>query len=231
MTEFYVGMVHLTIGDFDSALQATDNVRLIGDRTGDKRLQAYGGFLNGWIRATLRQFELAVKILDEALATAPDPTSKSYVSAFLGYVYMENGDHQLATPLLRKAVEDFVAFQFRPFEGWFRVLLAESLRQEGETEEALVFAREGMDITREVRYAYGIGWAQRCLGRLADHSDNQEKVETYLRAAIATFEELGARFELARTLEELATVMTKRGSSAEADSLNEMSKSLNVKLV
>ena len=207
MTEFYVGMVYIILGDFRNAEKAARTVSEIGARFKEKRLLAYSGFLNSWVKSSQELYEEAIINCEQALEIAPDPTSKAYVSAFLGYAHLEAGQYSLATPLLRKAAKDFKNFQFRPFEGWFLVLLSESLLGQGATGDAAKFCHQGLNITSEVRYAYGLGWALRCLGRIEKQIGNINNTEQNLRSAAEVFEGIHAEFELARTLRDLSSLI------------------------
>ena len=214
MSHFYVGMVHISRGAFEKAMAAAEQTIALGKRIADKRLQAYGRFLAGWIRATQRDTETALGDCKEALELAPDATSKAYASSFIGYAYLEARDYPRASALLRNAVRDYGGFQFKPFEGWFRALLAESLWPQDETQEALNLASDGLRIAKDSRFGFGQGWAERCLGRIAAKTNHLRESEAHLRDAVATFEKIGARFELARTLDESAAIQSRGGNRA-----------------
>jgi len=207
MTEFYVGMVYITLGAFRKAEKAARNVSEIGECFKEKRLLAYSGFLNCWIKSSQEHYTEAMNYGEQALELAPDPTSKAYVSAFLGYAHLEAGQYSLATPLLQKAVTDFANFQFRPFEGWFLVLLSESLIGQGATVDAAKLCHRGLAITREVRYAYGLGWALRCLSRIEKQRGNADNAAQNLRNAAEVFKRIQANFELTRTLRDLSSLV------------------------
>jgi len=226
MTDFYLGMVQILAADFGPALESSDRAYRIGAMISDKRLQAYGRFLRGWVLATRGDTDAAEQVCQEAIDLAPDATSKAYASCFLGYAYLEAGKAGLARPLLNQAVADFVAFQFRPFEGWFRALLAESQREEDETDHAFTFAQDGLDITAEARYAWGQGWAQRVLGRLAAQQDDADRAEVWLRTALHTFERISARNEIARTLSDLAETQSMQRLLDDANDTRQRAKSL-----
>lgn len=52
----------------------------------------------------------------------------------------------------------------------------------------------------------GIGFAKRTLGRIAHSSDHQVEAETYLQEALDTFSSIQARYELARTHLDIASL-------------------------
>lgn len=56
-----------------------------------------------------------------------------------------------------------------------------------------------MELTRDVNFRHGVGWAQRALGRIALAEDARSKAEIHLAEALDTFTSTQARFEVGRT--------------------------------
>ena len=71
-------------------------------------------------------------------------------------------------------------------------------------------------MTGDARYRFGLGWAQRTLGRIAYarglHTDAAERLDE----ALQTFGSMRARFEMARTRLELARVRHAQGNAEAA---------------
>lgn len=203
MTAFYAGMARITAGDLPGALEQAKKAYEIGENISDSRLLAYALFLQGRLFADLNRFDDAVASCTEAVDIAPDPTSGAYSSAFLGYSRLLAGNFAEAEPLLRRAVEDVTEFQFRPFIGWFHILVAEALRNMGRLEEAEALTIEGMAICQDTRYAFGYGWGCRCLGRIKVAEGLRSDAAMQFKEALAAFERVDSTREFSITLDEL----------------------------
>jgi hypothetical protein len=83
--------------------------------------------------------------------------------------------------------------------GWFSAFLATVWLLGGRASEAEGLAREALAVTEAVRFPYGVGIAQRALGRVAAAAGDGVGAERWLRASLASFTAIGAPFEAART--------------------------------
>jgi hypothetical protein len=63
-------------------------------------------------------------------------------------------------------------------------------------EKARDLAEQALTITREAKYLFAVGWAQRSLGRIALARGVVSEAETYLTQAFETFASIQARFAL-----------------------------------
>jgi DNA-binding SARP family transcriptional activator len=204
MAQFYLGLCHLHLGDFEAALDAEARVLAIGEALDDSRLRSYGASATGWIRAARGDGAEAIEACRRGLDLALDPVNRTYAGAVLGYAFLEQGDHAQAIPMLAPAVEVLGRFGARQFQGWFTTVLAEAYRLSGQLGRARDLAAEGLGLTREAGNRYGVGWAQRALGRIARAEADPAGAEASLRDALASFGAIEARFELARTHLDLA---------------------------
>jgi hypothetical protein len=71
-----------------------------------------------------------------------------------------------------------------------------------------------LSIVSEQGYRFGIGSAQRMLGKLAHAANAPDTAEVHLKNALTTFEDMQARFEVGRThldLAVLAQLQDRRG--------------------
>lgn len=69
-------------------------------------------------------------------------------------------------------------------------------------------------MSREARYVYGVGLAQRALGRIAHASGALAEAEISYIDALETFTTLSAQYELGRTHLDLATLAHTQGKLA-----------------
>ncbi|PYM64569.1 MAG: hypothetical protein DMD79_06250 [Candidatus Rokuibacteriota bacterium] len=206
------GLNYALVGAFDLALEAEDQARIIGEATGDRRLQTYAAWAGGMIHAAMGEWALGIEACQRGLACSPDPLNTAIASGWHGYVQLESGDTTQAIPLLERSAQDLGEFKFGQFQGWFTVFLAEAHRTAGQLEKALELATRGLDIMAAARFDYGIGWAERVLGRIAQAREDPEGAATHLGTAFQRFASVEARYELGRTHLDLAALAYAQGA-------------------
>lgn len=216
---FYLGLNHLFLGDFDLALEAEARVRAIGEELGDPRLLSFADLATGMVLTARGEAESALAACRRSLAAAPDPVSRAYAAAHLGYAHLERGDHSDALRHLEEAVEQIGRFGVRQWEGYFTTLLGEAHLAAGNHARAEELVRRGLELTREAGNRFGVGWAERALGRTAGARGASEEAEGHLADALATFGAIGGACEAARTALALAEVVAVRGDVAAAAAL------------
>jgi tetratricopeptide (TPR) repeat protein len=168
----------------------------------------------GGIHAAAGEWEAGIDACQHALERAPDPLSTAQASGWLGYAHLEMQNPTKAVPLLEQAVRQLSQFRFRQLEGWFTAWLSEALLLSGQIEKALQLASQGVEIARHVGDGYGVGLAQRALGRIYQASGALSQAETHLKGALDTFTSIQARFEAGRTHLSLAEVAYAQGNQA-----------------
>lgn len=204
MAHFYVAMNHLHTGEFEAALAEATNADTVGKEIGDPRLQTYAGFTAGWVEASRGNCESAIALSRGSREQAPDRVSRAYASMILGYALLEAGDHRAARDQLEPIVTELESFGFPQWQGWASTLTGETYRLDGALNAAVTCVERGLDVARQARYWYAVGFAERIAGRIArDRGHWEESVAAFDRA-LQTFERIGARFEAARTRKETA---------------------------
>ena len=98
--------------------------------------------------------------------------------------------------------------------GWFTAVLGEACLLAGNAGRARELAERGREIADGVGFKYATGWACRVLGRLARLEGRADVAERQLEAGLAAFRAIGARFEAARTMLDLATGAIARRDAA-----------------
>jgi hypothetical protein len=98
--------------------------------------------------------------------------------------------------------------------GWFTAVLGEACLLAGNAGRARELAERGRGIADGVGFKYATGWACRVLGRLARLEGRADEAERELEAGLAAFRAIGARFEAARTMLDLATGAIARRDAA-----------------
>jgi hypothetical protein len=86
------------------------------------------------------------------------------------------------------------------------IWLGEAWLLTGDTDKASTLARQGIEIVRNAKYRYGVGWAQRLLSRIAYSRGNLIGAMPNLQESLATFSSIQSRYDLARTHLDLASL-------------------------
>jgi tetratricopeptide (TPR) repeat protein len=194
-----IGMSAAFLGEFETALEALSHTRMLGEAHEDPRLQHLAESSSGWIDIMRGEWEAGITVCQRILAHSPDPIVELLALLYLGIAYLEQGDPTRAITLLEQVVQRFQHIQLRYAQGRAAAVLAEALLVDKQIEPADHMARQGLEICQETSYPYGIGLAQRSLGRIAQAKGEELTAAQFLHEALHTFTTLQARYELART--------------------------------
>ena len=116
-----------------------------------------------------------------------------------------------AKPLLEQTAEQAGRFRQRPLQGWAITLLAEAYLSTQDLEQAQALALQGLEISRAIKNAWGLGIAQHTLGRIALARGALAEAETHLTATLQIFTAMQAGFQAGRTRLDLATLAHAQG--------------------
>jgi tetratricopeptide (TPR) repeat protein len=153
----------------------------------------------GQILLRLGDWQAGMEACRFTLEHASDPHSATLALGYLGLAYLEQGDAAQAIPPLEQALRQLIEWRIRRMQSQFMSYLSEAQRLTGHVERAHELAFKALEIATDAEYPYGVGWAQRALGRSAQASGALAEAEAYLKAAFETFAAIQARFELSRT--------------------------------
>jgi tetratricopeptide (TPR) repeat protein len=206
-----VGLNYAQMGEFEPALAAQARAHAIGETIQDPRLQTFVAWATGVVYAAKGEWEAGIEACRRGLERSPDPLNTAIASGWLGYTYLEQEDPARAIPLLQRAVEQLGRFRFGQFQSWFTVFLAEAHRIEGRLDRARDVALQALGVMREARFWYGIGWAERALGRTLHATGALAPAETHFNEALVAFASSQARYDLGRTHLDLAALVRERG--------------------
>jgi tetratricopeptide (TPR) repeat protein len=198
-------------GDFDSALDAAVRLNVLGETTASRRARANAATMIGLTHATRGDWTEGIEAEQWALGLSPDKFETAFILACLGKAHTEGGDAAQAVPVLVQAVE--LADQVRSLQWrcYFRTMLGDAYVLNGDFEAARLAARTALDGSTEIQFRLGIGWSKQVLGRIARAQGDMAEAGRNFGEAIETFGAIGARFELARTHFDLATVAHTQG--------------------
>ena len=100
---------------------------------------------------------------------------------------------------LQPIIAEFEAFAFPQWHALTVAFAAEALRRQGRLDEAASLVERALQVASAAEYWYAVGFAQRTAGRIArDHGHAAEAATRFTEAA-ATFDRIGAAFEVARS--------------------------------
>ena len=210
-SHWIVGINAIFLGDFAAVLEAEAQAKSIGDAIGDPRLQCYAAWTTGWANATRGEWDAGISDCERGLDHAPDPLSTAVAMGFLGSAYLEAGDIARAISMLEPAVEHMDQFRVRFLQGWYTTWLGEAYLLHQQIEQARARAQHGLEITKDIKNWWGMGCAQRTLGRIAKANGTAVEADMYLHEALDTFSSIHSRFELARIHLDLASLAFSQG--------------------
>jgi class 3 adenylate cyclase/tetratricopeptide (TPR) repeat protein len=207
-----LGLNCLLMGDFRLALEAEAHTQRIGETLGDPRLQAYAAWTTGLLYGFMGECDQGIVACQRSLERSPDALTTAIALGFLGYNYLQQGNHIQAIPALEEAIRSMERFRFRQLHGWYLVWLGEAYLQDGHIEKVRDLVRQGLTITRNAKYWSAVGDAHRTLGRVAQGSGDLADAETSFHEALDTFSAIHSQFELARTHLDLASLTHAQGN-------------------
>jgi tetratricopeptide (TPR) repeat protein len=208
---YAVGLLNCFLGHFPAALAALSEMAVIGRASGDRRLQSQAAALRGWIAAHCGNWQAGLTACQQALEDAPDAYETALNLGFLGSVYLEQGEVNQALPVLESAVQAAQQYRSQQVQSSFKVYLGEAYRMHNQLEQAQELVMQGLELARRIKFPWGVGCAQRTLGRIAHARGDLAAAATYLQDARATFDAIEARYDLARTHLDVAALAHTQG--------------------
>src|SRR5262249_16571976 len=129
----------------------------------------------------------------------------------LGSAYMEQGDTVRAIPLLEESSQQLGQFRFRPLQGYVTAWLSEALWLHGQFDKAREVADQGLALTNDGQFWYGVGRAQRVVGRISQTTGAFTAAARHFQEALETFTSIQGRFEVGRTHLDLVALAHTQG--------------------
>jgi len=216
-----VGLNHAMLGEFDAALEAEERARAQGEAVEDPQVQSSAAWATGLAHASRGEWEAGVAGCRRSLELAPDPLNSVIALGWLGYAYLEQGDAERAIPVLEQSAQEVGAFHFPQLQGWFTLFLADAHRVAGHLDRAQEVAAQGLQMARTGTSLWGLGWAHRALGRIAQARGDLAAAEASLTEALRTFTAIEAGYDVARAHLDLAALAHARGGGPAATHIGE----------
>ncbi|HET9225924.1 MAG TPA: adenylate/guanylate cyclase domain-containing protein [Thermoanaerobaculia bacterium] len=209
-----VGFHQYVLGRFEKAFEAMARAEEIWKALADPRLDP--SWSTGYFHSSLGDWEAGIEACQGGLSRAQDPLNTAAALGFLGYAYLEKGDLRQAVEALQDSIARVEQTGMRQLQGWFSVFLADAYIRTSRWKEAEKVARQALTVTREARFWYGVGLAQRICGRIARIQGRFAEAEERLRKALDGFRSLEVPFEEAKTRLDLAVLAHARENRGEA---------------
>jgi tetratricopeptide (TPR) repeat protein len=206
-----VGLNYTFMGECEPAMEAVTRAHVIAEAIGNTRLQTYAMWAIGWVYATRGDWQARVAACQHSLERSVDPINTACALAFMGYAYLEKGDPGHAIPMLVQSIEECIQVQYRGLQAWFAAWLSDAYLLNQQIEQAHNTALQGLDIARDVKNGYGIGWTTRTLGRIAQARGSFTEATGHLQEALATFTSIQSKLEVGRTHLDLASLAHAQG--------------------
>ena len=193
-------------GELDGALKAARQEEAIGRSIGWPRIVALAGSVIAWALALRGDHELAVEAAQRGLDISRDPMVSSLVSGSMGLAYLEQGDARTAISILSEVVIQLRKNPVRSGEARCLAFLSEAQLLAGDLDLARETASRALEVSQSDGFTFSTGLALRALGRIDLVERFFDEAETRLLQALATFNQCGAAFEIARTQADLAVL-------------------------
>jgi class 3 adenylate cyclase/tetratricopeptide (TPR) repeat protein len=198
-------------GDFDSVFEAAARLNTLGQATGSRRARANAEMMIGFSLASRGDYAEGIKAEQRALELSPDDFETAWILAGLGKVHTESGDGAQAVPILEQAVALADGLRSMQLRCWFRTILGDAYVLHGDLDKARRVVSKALDVSTDIQFLLGVGLSKQVFGRIARaHGDIAEAIRNF-DDAIVNFGLIGARFELARTHLDLATLAQSEG--------------------
>jgi tetratricopeptide (TPR) repeat protein len=211
--------VHVANREWDEAVDAFRQAIDVGGAVFELRRAArvYGKLgvayhETGQVEAAARYAMRSVALLD----VLRDRASLARAENSLARVLMGRGDFEAARELLDRGLALTSGPDSEPGRSSVLLSLAELATQQGNIDEALDRAREGLAVAERLAEGANIAEAHVWLGRIADRRDEPDVVDHELELAIGGFEAMGMRERLLQCHGIYAEILERRGELAKA---------------
>jgi tetratricopeptide (TPR) repeat protein len=201
------GMNCIASGDLEGAIEVEEAAWEVARETGDPRLECFTAFAKGWAQALRGDREAGVAACRRAVELAPDPLATAVAQAWLGAACLEMEDPEQAANVLAQAYDKFLGWKCRALHALVCAWLSDALLRRGHEKRALVLAEEGLALSDEIGLPLAGALARRALGRIARARGALVEAEGLLLEAYQAFQAIGAAYEGARTLLDLAVIV------------------------
>jgi tetratricopeptide (TPR) repeat protein len=178
----------------------------LADAIGDPGVKSLAISTGGVIQVLTGDVTTGLAACRRGLDLSPDPLTIAVARGNLGWALLETGDAEPAIALLEQAASQTSCFRYPQTTAWLTALLGEAHLLKGDVDTAHVVATRGLDMSAHANHRHGVAVARRALGRVARAKGAPSEARRNLEDARSIFASIPARFELGRTLLDLAAL-------------------------
>jgi len=211
-TYWAIGINYAFMGDFERAHEAYGRAHTLGEIRGDIRLQTYTDWSRGRLWAMQGDWEEAIAVCQRSLERSRDRFNTIMATGMLGLAYLVHGAPAQGVPRVESASQQFSQIGYWPLVSWFYAWMSEALRLHREYDKARDIATQALDIGSKAKNPYGMAYAQRVLGQVAQASGALTEAHTRLGEALETFTAIQSRFDVGCTYLALAELAHAQGN-------------------
>jgi DNA-binding SARP family transcriptional activator len=212
-----LALLLMHVGEFRPALELTEQLRVLGESIGERRLQAFAAAFAGRAYTVMGETEAALAATGRGVTLAIDPVARAITRGYDGIAWLQAGDAGRAIARLEEAVAELEAvgpsggYRNRQIGSWFVTLLAESHLLRGDAERARELTAVARARGAEAGWPVGTGYLERAEARVMRALGKLDDAELAARQAIATFRSCGAVTQIGWTRLVLADVLARLG--------------------
>jgi tetratricopeptide (TPR) repeat protein len=209
------------LGQFDESLAEVAAAGELGRLHSDRRIRSYAAWVGGWVKATRGEWEAGLADCTESLEVSPDRLNSAFGMGCLGFAHREGGDPSPAITYLERAIAVLTDAGYSRMVAWFSGWLAEAYLLDGDDSRGRATAEGALLLSRELGYPWGVGVAERVLGRVALSQGDADRAERHLQEALRRFALMDARFDGCSAMFSVASAARLRGDEVRAAELLE----------
>jgi tetratricopeptide (TPR) repeat protein len=216
--QYWLGMAYVVqassytyLGELEPALQAAEHASTLGEAIEHRTLQSRA--LSGIARcySQMKAWEAAITACRGAIASAPDAVCRITALRQLGDIYVYQGDHARAIPVLEEAVRQAEQSGHSLLHSNSMAILSEAYLLSGDIEKARVLAGQALNIGRDARYWIVVALALRALGLVAQAEGDVAEAKRYFTEALQVFATSNALHQVGRVHTRLASLVYAQG--------------------
>jgi tetratricopeptide (TPR) repeat protein len=205
------GMNCIVTGHLNQAIEIEEAAWEAAREAGDARLECFTAFTKGWAHALRGDWQKGLAACTRAVELAPDPLAMALAQGWLGAACVEMEDWEQAAFVLFQAYGRFLAWKCRPPRALVCAWLSDALLGRGQQQRAQELAGEGLALSEGLGFPLAGALARRALGRIARARGALVEAEGHFHGAHQGFQSIGAAYEGARTLLDLAAIADASG--------------------
>jgi tetratricopeptide (TPR) repeat protein len=211
----YISMAHYFASSLAGTLRATGQVLDIADSLSHPRLRCYGLAMRGLSLGLAGRHDHGLRLLDAASGHAPDEATRIFTAGYTGCIQLEAGMLEEGAESLKIAHEQCLEFPSPQLAAIFGAALADALCRLERTDDARAVAETAREVAVRASSPFGAGLCLRALGRLAARRAKRGLAIDLFEQAATTLQSAKAKFELARTYEDLEAAGADAAASGE----------------